>query len=112
VGHQKAGLGRSEELARALARAFGELAQQVFAGATEEVRLHVGEPQAVAQVGEGLHHAAQLGRVDVALAVALGGEVHHVDDARERGVLFDHMRAGLAPVDHRPPGFERQIESQ
>ena len=92
AGHQEADLGRREELARALARALGELPQQVLVGAPEEVGLHVGQAQAVARVGEGLDDAAQLGRVDVALAVALGGEVDDVDDARQRRVVA-HDRA-------------------
>ena len=77
----------------ALARALGELAQQVLVGAAEEVGLHVGEAEPVARVGEGLDHAAQLGRVDVTLAVALGGEVDHVDDARQRRGCAGRRRA-------------------
>ena len=88
VRHQEADLGRREELAGALARAFGELPQQVLVGAAEEIGLHVGEAEAVARIGEGLDDAAQLGRVDVALAVALGGEVDDVDDARQRRVVL------------------------
>ena len=42
VGHQEADLGGREELARALAGALGELAEQVLVGAAQEVRLHVG----------------------------------------------------------------------
>jgi len=107
VRHQEAHLGRREELPRALARAFGELAQQVFVGATQEVRLYIGKAKAIARVREGLDHAAQLGWVDVALAVAFGGEVHHVDHAGERGVLFDHRAHGLGQVLTDVPGCGR-----
>ena len=67
---------------------FGELAQQVLIGASEEIGLHVGETQAVAGIGEGLDYAAQLRRIDVALAIPLGSEVDDVDHAGERRVLF------------------------
>ena len=131
VRHQEAHFGRREELAGALAGALGELAQQVFVGAPQKVGLHVGQAQPVARVGEGLDHAAQLGRVDVALAVALGGEVHHVDDAGQRRVVLDDRahgfgqmvadilrrrraalvverpRQGLAPAERRPARFGR-----
>ena len=90
--HQEADLGRREELARALARAFGEFAQEVLIGAAQEVRLHVGKPQAIAGIGEGLDDDAQLRRIDVALAIPLGGEVDDVDHAGKLRVLF-HDRA-------------------
>ena len=98
VRHQETDLGRREEFTGALARAFGKLPQQVFVGAAEEIRLHVGEAEPVARIGEGLDDGAQLGRVDVALAVALGGEVHHVDDAGERRVLLDDGANRLGQV--------------
>ena len=82
VGQQETDLCGGEELARALAGALRELAQQVLIGAAQEIGLHVGEPEAVSGVGEGLYDGGEPGRVDVALAVALGGEVHEVDDAR------------------------------
>ena len=87
VGHQEADLGRGEELARALAGTFRELAQQVLVGAAEEVGLYIGKAQPVAGIGEGFDHGGELGRVDVALAVALRREIDQVDDARERGVF-------------------------
>ena len=98
VRHEEADLGRREELARALARAFGEFPEQVFVGAAEEVGLHVGEAEPVARVGEGLDDTAQLGRVDVPLAVALGGEVDDVDDARQRRVVPHDGADGLGQV--------------
>jgi hypothetical protein len=88
------------------------------------------------RLGEGLYHLAQLGRVDVALAVPLGGEVDNIDDSRERRilphdcahgfskVLADVLGAGaaallvvrpavlLASADHRPTGFMRQVKAQ
>ena len=57
VRHEEADLGRREEFAGALARAFRELPQQVFVGAAEEIRLHVGKAEAVAGIGEGLDDA-------------------------------------------------------
>ena len=71
-----------EELAGALAGTFGELVQQVFVGATEEVGLHVGKAEPIARIGKGLDDGGELGRVDVALAIALGREIDKVDDAR------------------------------
>lgn len=136
VRHQEADLRRREELARALARAFRELPQQVLVGAPEEIGLHVGEAQPVARVGEGLDHLAQLGRIDVALAVPLSGEVDHVDDAgqgrvlphnrshRFGQVLTDVLRArgaalvivgpliGLPTADYGPSRLGRQIEPE
>ena len=87
VGHEEADLCGREELARALAGALCELAQQVLVGTAQEVGLHVGEAQSVAGIGEGLDHGGEAGRVEVALAVALGGEVHEVDNAGESGVV-------------------------
>ncbi len=134
--HQEADLGRGEELARALARAFRELAQQIFVGAPEEIGLHIGKAQAIARIGERLDHEAQLRRVDVALAVSLGGEIDDIDHAGERGVLLDdgaHRLGqvladvlglgalalvvqrpldGFAPADRAPSGLGRQIEAQ
>ena len=82
VGHQEADLGGGKKLAGTLAGAFRKLAQQVFVGAAQEVGLHVGEAEAVAGVGKGLDDGGKLGRVDVALAVAFGGEVQQVDGRR------------------------------
>ena len=48
--HQESDLGRREELAGAAARAFGELPEQVFVGAAQEVGLHVGQAEPVARV--------------------------------------------------------------
>ena len=98
VRHQEADLGRGEELTRALARAFRELAQQVLVGAAEEVGLHVGQAQPIARIGEGLDDTAQLRRVDVALAVPLGGEVDDVDDAGKRRVVLDDGAHRLGQV--------------
>ena len=136
VGHQESDFGRGEELARALARPFCKLAQEVFVGATEEVGLDIGEAEPVTGIGEGLNHGGEFGRIDVALAVALGCKIHKVDDAREREVLFDdgphspgqmftHVlgpRASLpfverpfvafAAVDDAPSRFGWQVEAQ
>ena len=59
VRDHEADLGRREELAGALSRAFRKLAQQVFVCATEEVGLYVSQPQAVARIGKGFDDAAQ-----------------------------------------------------
>ena len=136
MGHEHADFGRGEELARALAGPFRELAQQIFVRASEEVGLYVGEAEAVARVGEGFDDRGQLGGVDVALAVALRGEVHEVDDTRKRGVVpGDRTRRsgqmlpdvsgprGTAPVvgrpvvggaaaDDAPARFRGQVEAQ
>ena len=98
VRHQEPDLGWGEELARALAGTFRELAQQVFVGATEEVGLHVGEAEPVTGIGEDLDHGGEFGRVDVAFAVELGCEINQVDDARERGVLPDDRPHGPGQV--------------
>ena len=136
VGHQEADLGGGEELAGALAGAFRELAQQVLVGAAQEVGLHVGEAEAVAGVGEGFDDGGEPSRVDVALAVAFGGEVHHVDHAGQRWVVTDDgadgpgqvlanvVRAGAVPLavkrpsvrlaaaEDGPARFRRQVEAQ
>ena len=57
VRHQETDFGRREELAGALARSFGELAQQVFVGAAEEIGLHIGKAEAVARIGKRLDDA-------------------------------------------------------
>ena len=136
VRHQKADLGRGEKLSRALARSLGELAQQVFVSAAEEIGLHIGEAEPVARVGEGFDHGGEPGRVDVALAVARGRKIHEVDDARESGVVTRHRPrgpgqmladvgwagapaalvgqpvVGFAASDDGPACFRRQIETQ
>ena len=98
VRHQETDLGGCEELARALSGTFRELAQQVLVRPAEEVRLHVGEAEPVARIGEGLDDNGQLGRVDVALAVALGREVDEVDDTGERRVVADDRAHGLGQM--------------
>ena len=136
VGDQEADLGRGEELACALAGTLRELAEQVLVGAAQEVGLHVGEAESVARVGKGLDHGGELGGVDVALAVAFGGEVDQVDHAGEgrvvpddgpdrlREVLADVARAGAAAlvverplmgysaVDAPPTCFRGEVEAQ
>ena len=104
--HEEAHLGRREVLARALARAFREFPQQIFVGAAQKIRLHVGEAEAIARIGECLDDEPQLAGVHLPLAIALGGEVHHVDDAGEIRVLLDDgaHRLGqmLADIFWRP----------
>ena len=80
--------------------------------------------------------AASPSRVDVALAVAFGGEVHHVDHAGQRWVVTDDgadgpgqvlahvVRAGAVPLaverpsvrlaaaENGPARFRRQVEAQ
>ena len=98
--------------------------------------MHVGEAKPVPRIGKSLDHGSKLRRVDVALAVALGGEIHHVDDARERRVLAHDRAHGfgqvladvigprasspivvrpiilLASADDRPAGLGRQVKAQ
>src|SRR3546814_10719528 len=79
-GHQEADLARGEELAGALALAFGELTQQVFVAAAEEVGFDVVQAEAVARVGEGLDDALERLVGDLAFAVAGFVEVDGVDE--------------------------------
>ena len=48
--HEEAHLGRREELARALARAFREFPQQIFVGAAKEIWLYVGEANSLTPI--------------------------------------------------------------
>ena len=80
VGHEETDLGRREEFARALAGTFGELSQQKFVGAAKEIRLHIGHPDPIARIGEGLYHGGESCRVDVAFAIAFGCEIDLVDN--------------------------------
>ena len=95
---KKAHLGRREEFAGALAGAFGELAQQVFVRAPEKIRLHIGQAKPVARVGKRLDHEAQLGGVDVTLAIALGCEIHNVDHAGQQRIELHDCAHGLGEV--------------
>ena len=76
---RKADLGRREELARALAGTFSELSQQKLVGSAKEIRLHIGHPDPIARIGEGLYHGSKSRRIDVAFAIAFGCEVDLVD---------------------------------
>ena len=98
MGHEEADLGGGKELARALAGALGELAEQVFVSAAQEVGLHVGEAQPVSGIGEGLDDGGEARRVEIALGVALGGEVHQVDDAGEGRVVTNDGADGPRQV--------------
>src|SRR5439155_22919109 len=131
MGHQKPDFGRREELARALPRPFSELAEEVLVGAPEKVWRNVGQAQAIARIRKRLDHSTELRRVDVALAVALGGEIDHINHARERGVvlhdeahgfrevLADVLRSFVwwpiefrSPADRRPSSLRRQLEAE
>ena len=136
VGHEETDLGRGEELARALAGALRELAQQVLVGAAQEVGLHVGQAEAVAGVGEGLDDGGEPGRVELAFCVTLRREVHEVDDALESGVVshngadgpcqvvanvagsgaaplgVEGPLVGLPSTDDTPSGLRGQVEAQ
>src|SRR6185312_831592 len=87
-GHQETDFARSEELARALALAFGELAQQVLVAAAEEIRLHVVQAEPVTRVAEGFDDALERLVRHLALAVAGFVEIHGVDDAGQVGIGF------------------------
>ena len=47
-----------KELTGALAGTLGELTQQIFVSAPKEIGLYVGQPEAVARIGEGFHDTA------------------------------------------------------
>src|SRR3990167_3838427 len=96
--HQESDFSRGEELARALARAFSELAKQVLVSSAKEIGLHVCEAQTVAGVREGLDNTAKFGRIDVTFAIALGSEVHNVDHAGEGRVMLDYGAHGLGQM--------------
>ena len=135
VCHEEADFGWGEKFTRALPGAFGKFSQEELVGAAEEIGLHIGKPQAVARIGEGFNDLDEFLRVDIALAIALGGEIHEVYDAGERGVvphdgadgfcqvIADILRARalplvirpfitLAPVNDRPSRFGWEIEAQ
>ena len=104
VRHEEADLSGGEELARALTGTFRKLAQQVLVGAAEEVGLYVGEAEPVTGIGKGLDDRSELGRVDVALAIALGREIDEIDDARQRGVLLHDRPHGPCQMLADVPG--------
>ena len=79
--HQKADFGGSEKFAGTLTGAFCELAKQELVGAAQEIGLHVGEAEPISGIGEGFHNREEGSRIDVALAINLGGEVHKIDYA-------------------------------
>ena len=82
--HDLAHLAGGVELARALPAALGELADEVFVAAPDDVALDVGQPEPLG--ADGLDEVAQAGVVKVALAVGGGVEVDAVDDPLEQRV--------------------------
>ena len=89
----RADLGGRVELAGALAAALGELADEVFVAAPDDVGLDVVEAQAL--LADALDEVGEAVVVDVALAVSGGVEVHPVDDALEQRVgLGDGAQVG------------------
>ncbi len=98
--------------------------------------MYIGEAEPVTGVGEGLDNRGEFRRVDVAFAVALGREIHEIDDPGKGGVLphdrahgFGQMladvlgpgvpapiverpRIALASADDDPPRLRRQVEAQ
>ncbi len=106
--HQEADLARGEEFAGALARAFGELAQQIFVAAAEEIGLDVDEAEAVARIGEDFDDALQGGVADFALAVVLGGEIDDVEHAFERRVVWRRWRGSRASDVRRASALFRR----
>ena len=106
LGHEEADLGGGEKLARALAGALGEFAQEVFVAASEEVGLDVFQAEAVAGIGEDFDDAAQGGVADLAFAAGADVvEVHLVDDAEELGVLAGDGAGGGGDVFAEAGGF-------
>ncbi|TQN50774.1 hypothetical protein DLNHIDIE_00629 [Acidithiobacillus thiooxidans ATCC 19377] len=84
AGHDGADLGRSIELAGALAAAFGELADQVFVALADDVGLDVVETEALG--ADGLDEVGEAVVVEVTLAVGGGVEIDTVDDALQKRV--------------------------
>ena len=98
--------------------------------------MHVGKAQAVAGIGEGLHHGGKPGGIDVALGIAFRCEVHQVDDAGKRRVrpydgadgpcqmlpnvpwpgtpplIVEGPLVGFSAADDTPTGFWWQMETQ
>ena len=133
--HEEADFGRRENSPALCPEPFGELSQEIFVGAAEKVGLHVGQAQPIARIGERLDNEAQLRWIDVALAIALGGEIDDVDDAGKTRILFDDrarrfrqmladvfgLRAlaslvdspfdRLASADRAPSRLRRQVEA-
>ena len=83
--HDLAHLAGRVELARALPAALGELADEVFVAAPDDVRLHVAQAEAL--LADALDEVGEAVVVDVAHAVGGGVEVHAVDDALEQRVF-------------------------
>ena len=92
LGHQPRHFLGRVELARALALALGELPQQVFVGAAEDVRLGVLEPEAVAV--DDLDQGGESVVIQGALAGLSLVEVADVDDAVELGVELGDLPHG------------------
>jgi hypothetical protein len=122
--HHVADLGGRVEFAGALAGVFGELADEVFVAAADDVGLDVGEAEPLG--ADGLDEVGEPVVVEVALAVGGGVEVDAVDDAleqrirvgdvpEERGKRGADLRGERA--DDGPDGFvgrlglEREIET-
>ena len=80
----EADLGGRVLLATAAASAFGELADEVFVAAADDVRLDVAQAEALG--ADGLDEVGEAVVVEVALAVGGGVEVHAVEDALEQRV--------------------------
>ena len=85
AGHEHGNFARGVELAGALSLSFGELADEVFVGAAEKVRLDVLESEAVLR--EQLNERAQLVVAEDALAGGGLVEVLNIDDAVQARVL-------------------------
>ncbi len=75
---------RRVKLSRALAAAFGELADQVFVAAPDDVWLHVGEAERLGT--NRLDEITQPVIIYIALAVRRSIEVDAVDDALEQWI--------------------------
>ena len=119
AGDDEADLSRRVEFAGALSAAFGELADQVFVAAADDVGLDVVETETLrADLLDEIREAVV---VDVALAVGRGIEVDPVDDALEQRVrvgdgaqvrrkLFADLVGQRA--DDRPDGIVRVLRLQ
>ena len=82
--HDLAHFAGSVELTRALPAALGELADEIFVAAPDDVALDVGQPEPLG--ADGLDEVAQAGVVNVALPVSGGVEVNAINDALEQRV--------------------------
>src|SRR5581483_10937406 len=79
---------RREKFACALALTLGELAQQIFVGAAQKIRLNIVKTEPIARIGQLFDDAAQSLIADFAFAAARFVKVNNVDHAAKRRIRF------------------------